>query len=159
MAQLAVKMGSPEFARESQIEGRRANRLLFYWQSLRRIEGIPAYVDFDPRRNPLPWDHSFLLYRSEDGALAFDVFGEALLKFVGKAPAALADIPEACVLDDVLAGLAFLFSRGQPWKYDGETMMGIGLVKHRSILLPFRDVRRRLAYVMAGVTFRVYPPN
>jgi hypothetical protein len=156
MAQLAERLIDPETAHDPQIEARRANRLLYYWQSLRRIEGIPAYVDFDPRRNPLPWNQCFLLYRGADSRLVFDLFGAELLPLVGDAPAAPVDVPRATVLDELLEGLPFLLSRGQPWKHDGETATRLGFAKHRSVLLPFRDIRRNLAYVMGGVTFKVF---
>ena len=91
-----------------------------------------------------------------DIMLAVDVSGGELLPLGGEVRAAPADVPRATVLDELLDGLPFLLSRGQPWKHDGETATRLGFAKHRSILLPFRDIRRNLSYVMGGVTFRVF---
>ncbi|MGB8274875.1 MAG: PAS domain-containing protein [Alphaproteobacteria bacterium] len=157
MVQTAEMEYGPGAGSDAQLEQRRANRLLFYWQALRRIEGVPVYVDFDPRRNPLPWNQCFVLFRETDGRLVFDAFGTELLALIGGLPASIDQIPEYCVLDELLEGLPFVFSRGQPWKYDGETDTPLGEIRHRSVLLPFRDVHRREAYVLGGVTFRIFP--
>src|ERR1700730_12981567 len=48
-------------------------RLEDYWQSLLQSSCGPFFEDFQPSRNPVPWENCFIAYISGQGAeLAFD---------------------------------------------------------------------------------------
>src|SRR5271166_3967616 len=74
-------MAGPELSQLDDASERRATvRLKRYWMSLRRV-GIapPAWRDFDPRLNPVPWEHCFIVTAgSTSGELLFDHIGRSL---------------------------------------------------------------------------------
>jgi hypothetical protein len=146
---------SPEPGLSHECEVRRVYRLLFYWRSLRAIEGVPVFVDFDPRRNPLHWSQCFLLAMVNGAAYVFDHFGVSLFPLVGAVPARPNEVPEDTVVGRLLSGIPWVTGRGQPWKVEGVDRAGNATVYHRSVLIPFRDVGHRLAYLLGGVTFRI----
>lgn len=148
---------SPAPGLSPESEARRVYRLVFYWRSLRAVDGVPVFFDFDPRRNPLHWNQCFLLAMVERAAFVFDHFGASLVPLVGTTPASPDEVPEDTVIGRLLSGIPWVTDRGQPWKVEGVDPLGTATLYHRSVLLPFRDVSHRLAYLLGGVTFRIDP--
>ena len=140
---------------DEETEARRVNRLLYYWQSLRPVDGVPAFVDFDPRRNPLGWNQCFVLFRDAGDGFLFDHFGARLFPLVWTMPKTLSEVPQESVVARLLKGLPTVVAAGQPWSVAAVEPVRQGLLYHRSILLPFRDVRQRLSYVLGGMTFLI----
>lgn len=138
---------------EQELETRRVERLLHYWRSLRPLEGVPVFFDFDPNRNPVPWKQCFLLARGEDDSFMFDHFGTGLFALVWTFPAVPAEVPAGTVVGELVDGVAAVVAQGQPWQVAGESAGRDGTIRHRSILLPFRDAQWRLAYVLGAVTY------
>ncbi|HLI13696.1 MAG TPA: hypothetical protein VKY65_19045 [Alphaproteobacteria bacterium] len=135
-------------------ERRRTTRLLAYWRRLRAIEGVPLIVDFDPRRNPVPWDDCLLLYRAGASDWVFDHFGAGLAALTGLVPPTIAALPRDSLVARLLAELPPLLESCQPRLLAGELAASTGTLLHRSLLLPLRSLDRRLAYVLGAVTYR-----
>jgi hypothetical protein len=138
---------------EALVERRRITRLLVYWRSLRPIGGVPAFTEFDPRRNPVPWHDCLLLFRSEREGWVFDHFGPRLVRFAGGRPSTVSEVPRGCLVGQLLAGLPALQSDARPWQIEGEAVVAREQLLHRSMILPFRDGGMRIAYVLGALTY------
>src|SRR5262245_42954551 len=98
------------------IERRATVRLRRYWASLRRVGTMPLFRDFDPHRNPVPWETCFLA-RREGGAAApiFDHIGSALWVALDRpAPVvgSAARLPE--FLEALIAQMTGVLATGEP---------------------------------------------
>lgn len=147
-------------------------RLMYYWLSLRRIGTLPAFADFDPRRNPVRWEICFLLSLPPDRDPVFEHVGEEVAPdglpngASNRAPngawAADAARSEATrrgahapdgLLGLALDGLDSVRETALPYRRDGSAVRGHRLaVRYRSILLPFADLSGGLRYVLGAVS-------
>src|SRR5882724_1737611 len=101
---------------QAAIERRATVRLQRYWMALRRVGIAPAFQDFDPRRNPVPWENCFLARVGQtNDPIAFEHVGPALWIAVDHA---VPDDPKSAGLPDFLAELigelGAALSTGQP---------------------------------------------
>ena len=135
-------------------ERRATVRLMYYWLSLRRVGNLPAFADFDPRRNPVRWDICFLIHLTAGRDPVFEHIGDDLDELTGsddagRSPAIVApDSPLGLALE----GLETVWRSRLPYRRDGNRACGQGVVRYRSILLPFADQIGDLRYVLGAVS-------
>jgi hypothetical protein len=151
-------MGDVEGGEDKSVLERRATvRLVNYWMSLRRSHAIPAFVDFDPHRNPIGWDHCLL---ASCGGPA-----DVVLEHVGAALAEV-DLDEAAVpgarldmlgfVKEILAPLSQAIGSGEPQHCGGAyRIRGPRRMLYRSVLLPFRSLDAVRHYVLGAATYRI----
>jgi hypothetical protein len=151
-------MGDVEGGADKSVLERRATvRLVNYWMSLRRSHAIPAFVDFDPHRNPIGWDHCLL---ASCGGPA-----DVVLEHVGAALAEV-DLDEAAVpgarldmlgfVKEILAPLSQAIASGEPQHCGGPyRIRGPRRMLYRSVLLPFRSLDAARHYVLGAATYRI----
>lgn len=132
--------------------------------SLRRLEGLAAFSDFDPRRNPVPWKNCFLIYVDPcDGNARFELVGQRLLIGLNGMSSNLypRTLPPS-FLGEMTQGLDEVLASGCPLQREGIYHARVRLaILYRSILLPFADLRRHSAYLLGAATYRsaVVPPG
>ena len=125
-------------------ERRATVRLQRYWESMRRLDGVPWFSDFKPARNPVPWSRCILVTLADAGTPVVEhlgsLFREALVS-------ELADLvlDEACRLQDTAA----------PTFDEGEMPLdGRRSVRFRSLWLPFRNSMDEVRFGLAAVTWQ-----
>jgi hypothetical protein len=144
-----------------QQERRATLRLLTYWHALRRPGAMPAFGDFDPRRNPVPWENCFLLAVAPTGGLALDHAGSALPGAAASAGAGNG-APLPGLIGEIAGDAASVLEVGEPAQQAGRCTVGPRqAVLYRSVLLPFADLQGRPAYLLGAATWRFEepPPN
>ena len=142
---------------EDASEKRGTVRLLRYWLALRRFGIAPAMRDFDPRRNPVPWENCFLITLAEPpGEAIFEHIGPALWHALERppvVPSETAEMPDFLQLH--LADFDRVIASGEPAEHGGPYALPSGRsLLFRSILLPFSDMNRRACYALGAVTMR-----
>lgn len=138
-------------------ERRATVRLVHYWLSLQRGGAVPAFVDFDPHRNPIAWDQCLLA--SCGGA------DDVVLEHVGTALAAVdlemaAAVPGSrpSFVKEILAPLPDALRGGEPRHASGSCgLAGERCLLYRSVLLPFRSLDSARHYVLGAATFKIEP--
>jgi hypothetical protein len=142
------------------LERRATIRLLRYWLSLRRFGIVPAMSDFDPHRNPVPWENCFLIATGETPAeLAIEHIGTTLwaaLELPAPVSTRPADLPP--LLRELVGDLDRVIDSGEPVERaepDPHRLPSGDMLLYRTILLPFVDHRRRPRYVLGAVTMRL----
>lgn len=139
---------------EPEEQERRATvRLVNYWLALHRSQGFPAFVDFDPRRNPIPWDQCLLASCAGIEDVAHEHVGSTLSALERECATA----PLRCsLLDEILSPLDPAIRTGQPQGVDNiYTLSGERRLLFRSVLLPFRSLDPARHYVLAAVSFKI----
>jgi hypothetical protein len=138
-------------------EQRRTLRLLVQWRSLRQQDGIPWFSDFDPHRNPVPWERCVLFSLAPSGEIVIEHTGAALRPpSEDGAAGARARAEAASFLRSRLGDLAVIRTEWRPLEGSGrERLEGGELLLYRSLLLPFRDRGGRPAYVLGAATWRI----
>ncbi len=145
--------GNPEHERRATV------RLVHYWMSLCRNDTIPAFVDFDPHRNPIDWDRCLLASCAGPGEVTLEHVGATLAALDAEAAAARLDgAPVQGLVTRILSPLPEVIGGGGPRHHDDiYTLPGLGKVLFRSVLLPFRSVNASQSYVLGAATFRIDP--
>ncbi len=139
------------------LERRATQRLEHYWLSLRWAERGPFFQDFQPGRNPVPWENCLLATIAENGALAFDHVGRTIIALFGRGPSVAAPTL-AEIAAERFGDFREALSSGRPLHREDEVVRADGTgVLYRSVLLPFVDLRRRPTYVLAAVSYRLEP--
>jgi hypothetical protein len=139
-------------------ERRATVALVREWVALRRLSECPRFVDFDPRRNPIPWSRCLLLFiASSTDSATVEHCGDELRSISALAPAAehgeagLRGIAAtiAAAKEEAMRTLA-------PVHYSGEQQLGRGAsLLYRSVLLPFLDLRGQPRYGLGAASWRV----
>lgn len=145
--------GNPEHERRATV------RLVHYWMSLCRNDTIPAFVDFDPHRNPIDWDRCLLASCADPASVTLEHVGATLAALDARAAeAALDGVPVPGLVTRILSPLGDVIGGGGPRHHDDiYALPGLGKVLFRSVLLPFRSVDSSLSYVLGAATFRIDP--
>jgi hypothetical protein len=132
-------------------------RLLHYWLSLRRNHSQPAFVDFDPRRNPVPWDNCLLASCRLPREVIYEHIGAGLVAVDAEAPSAAADTPESLgFVQKVMRLLPIVLRTGEVQQSaDSYHRPGGGIVLFRAALLPFRGTGEAWSYVLGAATYRI----
>jgi hypothetical protein len=135
-------------------------RLEDYWQSLRQSSCGPFFEDFQPSRNPVPWENCFIAYVSGQGAeLAFDHIGASIIALFKPDRTNLPD--REWLLDTITSWfgeIGNVLETARPARGEGRFYRPKGLVAlYRSVLLPFVDAKREPAYVIGATTYRLDP--
>lgn len=140
-------------------ERRATVRLVHYWMSLCRNEAIPAFVDFDPHRNPIDWDRCLLASCAGPLDVTLEHVGATLAALDAEAAGVtLGGAAVPGLVTRILSPLPDVIGGGGPRHHDDiYALPGIGKVLFRSVLLPFRSVDAGLSYVLGAATFRVDP--
>jgi hypothetical protein len=142
-------------------ERRATVRLLRYWLSLRRTGIAPLFRDFDPRRNPVPWENCFLIcVDPADRAVTFEHIGRGLRIGVPPIGVVAATAPELpSFLAELIAERDYVLATGTPAERDGRHILRDGReFLFRSILLPFLDLHQHPCYALGAVTYRIGDP-
>jgi hypothetical protein len=123
-------------------------RLMYYWLSLRRIGDLPAFADFDPRRNPVRWEICFLMRAVQEAPPVFEHIGSDIEPQTPGGPS-----PAHTLLTTALEGMETVRRTTLPYRRDGSLAHpGRQAVRYRSILLPFADLDGQLRYVLGAVS-------
>ena len=137
-------------------ERRATVRLMYYWLGLRRVGTLPAFADFDPRRNPVRWDICFLIHAAPGQAAAFEHIGDdvhAPACRTGEAALSPDRVAPDSLLGLALEGLETVWRSRLPYRRDGSHARDDELaVRYRSILLPFADLNGDPRYVLGAVS-------
>lgn len=141
------------------LERRATVRLVHYWNSICRSNAMPAFVDFDPHRNPIDWDHCLLASCAGPKDVVLEHIGKALAGLDAEAESACPpDRPWQGLVSRILAPLPQIISAAAPAHHnDIFELPGVGRVLFRSVLLPFRSVDAGRNYVLGAATFRIDP--
>ncbi len=139
------------------LERRATVRLVHYWNSICRNKAMPAFVDFDPHRNPIDWDHCLLASCAGPKDVVLEHVGAALAGLdVLAESASPPDRPMLGLVTRILAPLPQIIAAAAPAHHDDIfELPGVGRVLFRSVLLPFRSVDAGRNYVLGAATFRV----
>jgi hypothetical protein len=138
-------------------ERRATVRLVNYWLSLQRSQGIPAFVDFDPHRNPIAWDQCLLASCGSPEDVELEHIGTAITAIDGETAMGPAR-PQRRFLNEILAPLPDLLRTGEPQRVSGITRLaGDRRLLYRSVLLPFRSIDPARHYVLGATTFKIEP--
>lgn len=138
------------------LEKRATVRLFRYWMSLRRADTTPFFRDFDPRRNPVPWEQCCLMtLNPPDQAPIFDHIGGKLWTALDKPfPYTVGAAPLPALIVDLKPKIAETSCTGSPLESAGELALPAGgKVLYRSVLLPFLGSRQALRYVLGAITY------
>lgn len=135
-------------------ERRATVRLLHYWRSLRRNHGLPAFVDFDPHRNPVPWDNCLLASCRLPREVIYEHVGAGLVAVDADGPPAA---PEALgFVREITRLLPAVLRTGEVQQSaDSYERQGGGIVLFRAVLLPFRGTREEWSYVLGAATYKI----
>ncbi len=149
--------GEPARGDQDQQERRATVRLVHYWSSLRRNHALPAFVDFDPHRNPVPWDNCLLASCRLPREVIYEHVGAELAAIDEGAPDAAGSPPEALPFVQAVTRLLPVVLRTAEVQHvgDGYRRPAGGLVQFRAALLPFRGTREEWTYILGAVTFRI----
>lgn len=141
---------------EPEEQERRATvRLVNYWLALHRSRGIPAFVDFDPRRNPIPWEQCLLASCAGIDDVVHEHVGSTLSAL--ELECATAPVRRS-LLEEILTPLDPAIRTGQPQATDGiYTLARERRLLFRSVLLPFRSLDPARHYVLGAVSFKIAP--
>lgn len=139
---------------EDQQERRATVRLVHYWSSLRRNHALPAFVDFDPHRNPVPWDNCLLAACRSPREVVYEHVGAGLAAIDHDAGTAT---PESLpFVREVTRLLPMVLRTGDVQHVaDSYRRAPGGTVLYRAVLLPFRGTREEWSYVLGAATFRI----
>jgi hypothetical protein len=144
---------------EDVLERRATVRLTRYWSSLRNVGPAPSFRDFDPLRNPVPWENCFLVAHDPTaGDPVFDHIGVALWNEVDHS---LPRIEGGRKIPFLLSGigpdLEEAWNSGQPVEREGSHPVASGGdLLYRSVLLPFVIEKSDRRYVLGATTYRVF---
>lgn len=154
-------MGDGEEGEEkSGLERRATVRLVNYWMSLRRGQAaLPAFVDFDPHRNPIGWDHCLLASCGGPADVVLEHVGTALAEIdLDDAAMPGARFNKHGFVNEILAPLPRAIGTGEPQHCDGTyRLQGPRRMLYRSVLLPFRSLDAGRRYVLGAATYRIDP--
>ena len=151
-------MGDVEEGEDKSVLERRATvRLVNYWMSLRRNHALPAFVDFDPHRNPIGWDHCLLASCGGPADVVLEHVGAALAEIDLDAAAVPGARPDMLgFVKEILAPLAQAITSGEPQHCGGPyRIRGPRRMLYRSVLLPFRSLDAARHYVLGAATYRI----
>jgi hypothetical protein len=145
--------GNPDLERRATV------RLVHYWNSICRNNAMPAFVDFDPHRNPIDWDHCLLASCAGPKDVVLEHVGAALADLDAKAEKACPPgVPPHGLVTRILAPLPRIVGGATPGHHDDIfALPGVGRVLFRSVLLPFRSVDAARHYILGAATFRIDP--
>ena len=145
--------GNPDLERRATV------RLVHYWNSICRSNAMPAFVDFDPHRNPIDWDHCLLASCAGPKDVVLEHIGAALAGLDAEAENACPPgMPMQGLVTRILTPLPRIIAAAAPAHHDDIfALPGVGRVLFRSVLLPFRSVDAARNYVLGAATFRVDP--
>jgi hypothetical protein len=140
-------------------ERRATVRLVHYWLSLCRSNAIPAFVDFDPHRNPIAWDRCVLAFCAGPTDVALEHVGETLAALDAEAAKTMVGgAPVQGLVARILSPLPEVIAGAQPRHHDDiYSLPGVGKILFRSVLLPFRSVSPSRHYILGAATFRIDP--
>lgn len=153
-------MGDVEEGEDKSGPERRATvRLVNYWMSLRRGHAIPAFVDFDPHRNPISWDHCLLASCGGPADVILEHVGTALAEVDVDAAAVPGARPNLLgFVREIMTPLAQAIASGEPQHCGGPYRVGGSRrMLYRSVLLPFRSLDAARHYVLGAATYRIDP--
>lgn len=139
-------------------ERRATVRLVHYWQSLRRNSDVPAFVDFDPHRNPVPWDNCLLASCRQPHDVIFEHVGAGLVAVDPPASGrSAAAAPEDMPFVRRVARFIPVVQRTNEVQHlsDDYRRADSGIVLYRAVLLPFRGRRPEWSYILGAVTYRI----
>lgn len=145
--------GNPDLERRATV------RLVHYWNSICRNNAMPAFVDFDPRRNPIGWDHCLLASCAGPKDVILEHVGAALADLdLQGGRACPPGAPQPGLVARILSPLPRIIAAAAPAHHDDIfAMPGVGRVLFRSVLLPFRSVDAARHYVLGAATYRIDP--
>jgi hypothetical protein len=125
-------------------ERRATVRLQRYWESMRRLDGVPWFSDFKPARNPVAWDRCILVTLAGAGTPVVEHVGAS---FREQLVSELADL----VLDQAWR----LQDAAAPASDEGEMeLRERRAVRFRSLWLPFRNALDEVRFGLAAVTWQ-----
>ncbi|GIK97049.1 MAG: hypothetical protein BroJett029_12580 [Alphaproteobacteria bacterium] len=138
-------------------ERRATVRLLHYWLSLRRNHRLPAFVDFDPHRNPVPWDHCLLASCRSAREVIYEHVGDGLVAVDrGASPDAAAEPQSLGFVKEITRSIPEVLQSGEVQTSAGAyPRPGGGTVLYRAALLPFRSTGDAWVYVLGAATYKV----
>ena len=112
-------------------------------------------LDFDPTRNPVPWENCFVISHGNGSKEpSFDHIGESLfLSAVPAKPSAPGPkLPPELVLH-IVSDLDRLFLTGEPFQKAGKFVSTLGdAILFRSLQVLFTDTNHLPRYVLGAVT-------
>ena len=125
-------------------ERRATVRLQRYWESMRRLDGVPWFSDFKPARNPVAWNRCILVTLAGAGTPVVEHLGAS---FRQELVSELADL----VLDEAWR----LQEAAAPTPDEGEMeLRERRAVRFRSLWLPFRNSMNEVRFGLAAVTWQ-----
>lgn len=147
--------GNPDLERRATV------RLVHYWMSICRKDALPAFVDFDPHRNPIGWDRCVLAVCGGPTDVTLEHVGATLVELDSRAAQGRqSDSVPPGIVARMLDLLPEVLSRRAPCHGEGIfPLPGQGRVLFRSVLLPFRSVDETRRYVLGAATFKIDPPE
>mgnify|MGYP001028651307 CR=1 FL=1 len=155
---MTVSERNPGEQDRSDKERRATVRLVHYWQSLRRNSGLPAFIDFDPHRNPVPWDNCFLASCMASQPPIFEHVGAGLVALDRQTSGTQsASSPEETPFMRHVARFISVVQRTEEVQHleEGYRRTDGSTVLYRAVLLPFRGTREGWSYVLGAVTYRI----
>ena len=152
----AVENADPDDAGQ---ERRATRRLVNYWLSIRRNHPMPAFVDFDPRRNPIGWDQCLLASCAGPDDVMLEHVGATLATIDRDSIPQTGGGPRPIgFVNEILVALRPAIESGTPQHRNGSCVLsGRRRLLFRAVLLPFRSLDEARRYVLGAASFRIDP--
>ncbi len=162
MGRCGVDGGRPVASSDSDDAGRERRatvRLVHYWKSICRDQPMPAFVDFDPTRNPIGWDQCLLASCGAVDDVILEHVGATLAAIDRDSiPAAGGGAPAIGFVHEILAPLRAAIESGAPQHLSGRCGLNERRrLLFRAVLLPFRSLEQGRRYVLGASSFRIDP--
>lgn len=138
-------------------ERRATVRLLHYWLSLRRNHQLPAFVDFDPHRNPVPWDQCLLASCRSAEEVIYEHVGTALVAVDHGASSNPVAAPHSMgFVKEITRSIPEVLRSAKVQRSAGAyPLPGGSRVLYRAALLPFRSTGDAWIYVLGAATYKI----